>query len=159
MLFILGRSSNRRGVQGMRASGIVMKAGKAPRGHASVFPRKTLQEIVDHKKFINKPLFASTTLLHHTNGARKHHIGYISDAWLDKKGYLHVFGELNQDISTDEPLGLSMDSIIYDLTPIDFATAKGAGVHLRVDSLYVSGVTLVLKRVAAFECSTFHVFK
>lgn len=140
-------------------TGIVMKAGKAPKGHAFIFPRKTLQEIVDQRKFINKPLFASTTLLHHTNGARKHHIGYVSDAWLDKKGYLHIFGELNQDISTDEPLGLSLDSIIYDLTDRHLMTAKMLGKQMRVDSLYVQGVTLVFKRVAAFQCSDFYVIK
>jgi len=138
-----------------------MKSNTIPEGHPLVFSRKTLKEIVEYRKFINKPLFATSTLLHHSNRARKHHIGYITDAWLAKSGHLHIFGELTTDLpsSTGEPLGLSLDSIIYDLTDRHLMTAEMLGKQMRVDSLYVQGVTLVYQRVAAFQCSTFHVFK
>ena len=129
-----------------------------------VFSHKAIKEIVEYGKFINKPLFASATLTHHTNKARKYRIGMVTDCWLDRKGYLHVFGEGPIDpppamLSTKEPLGLSLDSIIYDLTDRHLMTAKMLGKQMRVDSLYVQGVTLVYQRVAAFQCSTFHVFK
>lgn len=144
----------------MNFTGIVLKTNTAPRGHNCIFPRKTAQEIVNHGKFINKPLFAGNTLLNHTNGARKWHIGYFTDAWLDRSGYLCVFGEFSRDLELpNEPLGLSMDSIIYDLSPTDFAVAKWAGKKIRVDSLYVSGATLLHKEVAAFECSDFHILR
>lgn len=127
-----------------------------------VFSHKTLKEIVDHGKLINKPLFASNTLVSHTNRARRHHCGQITDAWLDGRGYLHIFGHLTRSLpkrSTKEPLGLSLDSILYDLTDRHLTTAKMLGKQMRVESLYVQGVTLVYKRVAAFKCSTFNVFK
>lgn len=136
-----------------------MKSNTIPEGHPLVFSRKTLKEIVDHGKFIDKPLFASPTLLHHTNRARKHRIGYVTESWLDRKGYLHIFGELNQYLSSNEPLGLSLDSILYDLTDRHMKTAAMLGKQIRVDSLYVQGVTLVYQRVAAFKCSDFHVLR
>lgn len=143
----------------MNFTGIVMKSNTIPEGHPLVFSRKTLKEIVDHGKFIDKPLFASPTLLHHTNRARKHRIGYVTESWLDRKGYLHIFGELNQYLSSNEPLGLSLDSILYDLTDRHMKTAAMLGKQIRVDSLYVQGVTLVYQRVAAFKCSDFHVLR
>lgn len=140
-------------------TGIVMKSNTIPEGHPLVFSHKALKEIVEYGKFINKPLFACKKLLHHTNRARKHHIGYVSDCWLDKEGNLHVFGTLVKDIpqSTKEPLGLSLDSIIYDLNPIDFALAELEKKQLRVNSLYVQGVTLILHRCAAFKESNFFI--
>lgn len=144
----------------MNFTGIVLKTNTIPTGHALVFSPKSAQEIIDKSKFINKPLFASTTLLHHTNNARKHQIGIITDAWLTNKGYLHIFGEFSRDMELPgEPLGLSMDSIIYDLGPVDFAVAKWAGKQMRVDSLYVQGATLLLKQCAAFKCSDFYVLR
>jgi|SRR5882757_6162480 len=142
-------------------TGIVMKSNTIPEGHALVFSRKALKEIVDHGKFINKPLFACKTLLHHTNRARRYHIGYVSDCWLDKRGNLHIFGTLVKDIprSIGEPLGLSLDSILYDLTDRHMKTAAMLGKQMRVDSLYVQGVTLVYQRVAAFSCSNFFVLR
>lgn len=145
----------------MTFTGIVMKSNTIPEGHPLVFSRKALKEIIDHGKFINKPLFASPTLLHHTNRALKYHIGCVSDCWLDKRGNLHIFGELTTELprSNGEPLGLSLDSILYDLTDRHIKTATMLGKQMRVESLYVQGVTLVYQRVAAFKCSTFHVFK
>jgi hypothetical protein len=145
----------------MNFTGIVIKANTAPRGHASFFPRSTLKKIVEHKQFINKPLFASSTLLNHTNHSRKSHIGYISECWLDKRGNLHIFGDLIKEPNntTGEPLGLSMDSIIYNLTPVDFAVAAWAQKKLRVDSLYVQGATVLFKQCAASSESTFYVLK
>jgi len=142
-------------------TGIVMKSNTIPEGHPLVFSRKILKEIVEHGKFINKPLFASPTLLHHTNKARKYRVGYITDCWLDKRGNLHDFGELTTELprSTGEPLGLSLDSILYDLTDRHMKTAAMLGKQMRVDSLYVQGVTLVYQRVAAFQCSNFFVLR
>jgi hypothetical protein len=140
----------------MNFTGIVLKTNTAPRGHALVFSPKAAQEIVDKQKFINKPLFASPTLMAHTNAAKKTHIGYITDCWLDREGYLHIFGEFCRNLElTNEPLGLSMDSIIHDLCPTDFAIAKWVNKLLRVESLYVQGATLLLHECAAFQCSNF----
>lgn len=144
----------------MNFTGIVLKTNTAPKGHALVFSPKAAEEIIEKQKFVNKPLFASPTLMAHTNGERRSHIGYISDCWLDNEGYLHIFGEFCQDLELpDEPLGLSLDSIVYDLFPTDFAIAKWAKKLLRVDSLYVQGATLLLHECAAFQCSNFFILR
>jgi len=146
----------------MNFTGIVMKSNTIPEGHPLVFSHKTLKEIVEHGKLINKPLFVSNTLLSHTNRGRKFHCGKITDAWLDGRGYLHIFGHLTSTLpkrSTEESLGLSLDSIIYDLTDRHLTVAKMLGKQMRVDSLYVQGVTLVYQRVAAFKCSNFFVLR